>query len=204
MEIQLQELIERIKKNGVEVAENEASAIIASANAEADKIIAEAKEKAEKLLRDAKEQNERFLLVSEEALRQAGRNLLISFRESVTKELEAIAGDKVNEVYSSKNLGDIIIKVVEAWSKAPDVDDITVLLNSKDTEALEASLLAAFKKHLQGGVTLKANDNFDGGFRIAVNGGSVYYDYSAEAVTEMMSAYLNPRVSALLKEAEKV
>ena len=52
------------------------------------------------------------------------------------------------------------------------------------------------------GVTLKANDNFDGGFRIAVNSGAVYYDYSAEAVTDMLSNYLSPKVTALLKEAE--
>ena len=53
------------------------------------------------------------------------------------------------------------------------------------------------------GVTLKANDNFNGGFRIAVNNGSAYYDYSTEAVTQMLSVYLNPRVTALLKEAEQ-
>ena len=48
------------------------------------------------------------------------------------------------------------------------------------------------------GVTLKANDNFDGGFRIAVNEGRAYYDYSAEAVVDMMSSYLSPKVAAIL------
>ena len=52
------------------------------------------------------------------------------------------------------------------------------------------------------GITLKANDNFDGGFRIAVNDGSAYYDYSAEAVVDMLSNYLNPKVTELLKEAK--
>ena len=51
-------------------------------------------------------------------------------------------------------------------------------------------------------VTLKANDNFDGGFRISVNNGNAYYDYSTEAVVEMLSNYLSPRVTELLKEAE--
>ena len=52
------------------------------------------------------------------------------------------------------------------------------------------------------GITLKANNNFDGGFRIAVKEGGAYYDYSAEAVTDMLANYLSPRVTALLKEAE--
>ena len=51
-------------------------------------------------------------------------------------------------------------------------------------------------------MTLKANDNFDGGFRIAVNEGSAYYDYSAEAVVDMLSSYLSQKVTVLLKEAE--
>ena len=55
---------------------------------------------------------------------------------------------------------------------------------------------------MSSGVTLKANDNFDGGFRIAVNNGTVYYDYSSQAVTDMLSDYLSPKVTALLKEAK--
>ena len=57
------------------------------------------------------------------------------------------------------------------------------------------------KEKMLNGVTLKANDNFDGGFRIAVNNGSAYYDYSADAVVEMLSNYLSPKVAQLLKEA---
>ena len=51
------------------------------------------------------------------------------------------------------------------------------------------------------GVTLKANDNFDGGFRIAVSGGGAYYDHSTDAVVDMLSNYLSPKVTELLKEA---
>ena len=52
------------------------------------------------------------------------------------------------------------------------------------------------------GITFKANDNFDGGFRIAAENGSAYYDYSAEAVVDMLANYLSPKVVKLLKEAE--
>jgi V/A-type H+-transporting ATPase subunit E len=77
-----------------------------------------------------------------------------------------------------------------------------VILNSSDLAKLEDALLAELKAKMLGGVTLKASDNFDSGFRIAVNNGAVYYDYSAEAVTDMLANYLSPKVTALLKEAE--
>jgi len=36
-----------------------------------------------------------------------------------------------------------------------------------------------------------------------VNNGEAYYDYSAEAVADLFSSYLNPRVSAVMKNAAK-
>lgn len=202
MEIQLQELIDQIKKDGVEVAEGEAKSIVDSAKAEAERIIAEAKAEAEKIMADAKQQNEKTVKSGEDAIRQAGRNLLISFRESVARELKAIVNEEVNAVYSSESMAGLIINVVENWAKNPETEDISVILNSADLEKLNETLLAGFKDRAIKGVTLKANDNFDGGFRIAEADGGAYYDYSAEAVVDMLSNYLSPRVTELLKEAE--
>ncbi len=202
MEIQLQELIEQIKKDGVDVAETQAEAILASAKAEAEKIISDAQVQAEKIIADAKSENAKTVKSGEDAIRQAGRNLLISFRESVTRELKAIVSDTVNEIYSSDAFVKLIVSAIESWSAKPEAEDISVILNSSDLAKLEEALLAELKEKITGGITLKANDNFDGGFRISVNNGAVYYDYSAEAVTDMLSNYLSPKVTALLKEAE--
>lgn len=202
MEIQLQELIDQIKKDGVEVAETEAKNIVESAKAEAEKIIADAKVQADKILADAKAENERMVKSSEDAIRQAGRNLLISFRESVTRELNGIVGETVDSVYSADSLSQLVINVVESWANKPDVENIEVFLNSNDVEVLEKTAFSSLKARISKGVTLKANDNFDGGFRVAVNNGGAYYDYSTEAVVDMMSNYLSPKVVKLLKEAE--
>ena len=202
MEIQLQELLDQIKKDGVEAAETQAESIIVSAKTEAEKIISEAKAQADKMIADAKSENAKTVKSGEDALRQAARNLLISFRESVTRELKAIVGNNVNAVYSSDAFSKLIINAVECWSGKPEAEDISVILNSSDLAKLEEALIAELKAKMLSGVTLKANDNFDGGFRIAVNNGAVYYDYSAEAVTDMLSNYLSPKVTALLKEAE--
>lgn len=202
MEIQLQELLEKIKKDGVEAAESAAKAIIDTANSKAEKILADAKAKAEKIMNDAKAENAKIVQSGEDAITQAGRNLLISFRQSVAKELEVITDESINAVYSSDALSEIIVKVVEGWAKNPDTDKLSVILNSSDLERLEATLLSALKAKMLECVTLKPNDNFDGGFRIAVNEGSAYYDYSAKAVVEMLSNYLSPKVTELLKKAE--
>ncbi|MCC8017259.1 MAG: hypothetical protein LIO39_01455 [Lachnospiraceae bacterium] len=203
MEIALQELIDKIKSDGVGAGEKEAAARIEDANASAEKIIADAKAEEARLMAEARDENDRLVRASEDAIRQAGRNQLISFRDSVTKELDAVIGEAVAESYSRETLLTLIPKVVEEWAKNPDTDDIEVLLGSEDLSAIEGSLTAALKQRLCAGVTLRADDSVDSGFRIAAKGGSAYYDYSAEAVAELLSRYLNPRVAALMKEASK-
>ena len=202
MEIQLQELIDQIKKDGVAAAEAEAAAIVSTAKAEAEKIIADAQAQADKLLANARAENARMVKSGEDAIRQAGRNLLISFRESVARELTAITGQAVNGLYSSEALAQLVIRVVENWAADPNAEDIAVILNTNDLQALESTVLAGLKEKMLQGITLKASDSFDGGFRIAVKDGSAYYDYCAEAVVDMLSGYLSPRVTQLLKEAE--
>ncbi len=201
MEIQLQELIEQIKKDGVEAAASEAESIIADAKARAEKIVSDAKAQADKILLDAKNENERLVKSSEDAIRQAGRNLLISFRESVTRELKVILNDNVNAVFSSEKFSQIIVDAVKSWAEKPNSDNLSVILNSKDLKSIEENLLAALKDKMIKGITLKPNDNFDGGFRIALENGTAYYDYSSEAVVELLANYLSPKVTALLKEA---
>ena len=137
MEIQLQELIDQIKKDCVEAAETQAKNIVDSAKIEAEKIVADAKAQADKILADAKVEKERMVKSSEDAIRQAGRNLLISFRESVTRELEAIIGETVNSVYSADSLSQLVVNVVESWASKPDVEDIEVIINSIVVQLIE-------------------------------------------------------------------
>ncbi len=201
MEVQLQELIDRIKKDGVDAAEAEAEAIITTASEKAEKTVADAKAEAEKILLNAKAENERMVSSAEDAIRQAARNTLISFRESVTRELNAILGESISSAFSGDALTQLILKAVEGWAKNPEAEDLSVILNSEDLDKLQGTLTAALKERISKGVTLKASDSFDGGFRIAVNNGSAYYDYSAEAVSDMLSCYLSPKITELLKEA---
>lgn len=202
MEIQLQELIEQIKKDGVQAAEGEAERIINDAKLRADKIVEEARAQAERILGDAGREKEHIESSSQAAISQAGRNMLISFRKSVNAQLKAILDKELEGVYSRDGLKALILKAVETWFSKPDTQSVEVLLNAEDLQLLEGELLSAFGERARGGITLKASDSFDGGFRIGVNDQGAYYDYSSEAVAQMLSDYLDPKITRLLKEAE--
>ena len=203
MDVQLQELIDKIKKDGVAAAETSASEKIAAAEKEAAKIVANAKEEADKIIKQAKDETARMEKASEDAIAQASRNLLLTFRKSVENELAAIVSAETEKAYDAKLLGSLIPETVKEWAKKSDASDLSVILNEKDLKALESNLKTALKDKISEGLTLKADNSIGGGFRIGVKDGTAFYDYSAEAVADLFAAYLNPRVAAIMKEAAK-
>ncbi|MBP3608044.1 MAG: DivIVA domain-containing protein [Treponema sp.] len=203
MDVQLQELIDKIKRDGVAVAENSASEMISNAEKEAKRIIDNAKREAENIIDQAKEEANRFEKSSEDSIKQASRNLLLQFRDSVTKELSSIVNETISDSISKDSLEKLIPEIIKEWTKNSDAKDISVLLSEKDLQTLESSFKNSLKNEISQGLTLKVDNSLSKGFRVGIKDGAAFYDFSAETVAELFSAYLNPKVSALMKEAAK-
>lgn len=203
MDVQLQELIDKIKKDGVASAEQEANAIKETAQKEADLIIAQAKEKADSIVKEAQGETARMEKASIDAIKQASRNLLISFRDGITAELSAVIGTETKSAYSAAMLEKIIPETVKAWAAKTDVSDISVLLPESVLSELQSALTARLKDEVAKGLEIKPDKTLSGGFRIGMNNGVSFYDYSAESVSELFASYLNPKVAQIMKDAVK-
>ncbi len=201
MDVQLQELIDKIKKDGVASAELNAQKIIEDAQKKATLIISEAEAKADNIIKSAKVETERMEKASEDAVAQAGRNLIISFRDGINKELSAIISSETEKAYDKDLLKKLIPETVKAWAANTDSEDLSVLLNPKDLKALEASFKTALKSQISKGLLIKGDSSVTSGFRIGAKDGSVFYDFSAEEVASLFSAYLNPKVTEIMKKA---
>lgn len=202
MDIQLQELIDKIKKDGVESASSQAEKIVQEAKAEARKIIEEAKKEAETIVAAGKRDAERLEKAGIAAIEQAARNLIISFQAEIQKLLDAVVKRDVTVAFDDEALKAAIPLLVSEWAKK-ESDAMAVLLSSETLQRLEGYFSKKLAEELAKGVELKSDRNLSAGFRIASKDGSAYYDFSAEAVAELMSAYLNPRLSELLKTVAK-
>ncbi|MCR4631973.1 MAG: V-type ATP synthase subunit E [Treponema sp.] len=203
MDVQLQELIDKIKKDGVATAEAEAAKVIEAAEKKAEGIVADAQAKAAEIIKNAKAETERMEKASEEAIVQAGRNMLLSFKDSLVAELDGLIQAETEKAESKDVLAKLVPETVKAWAKNSDASELSVLLSEKDLKDLEKSLTAELKAEIAKGLEIKPDKTLSAGFRIGVNNGAAYYDYSAESLAEMFSAYLNPKVAALLKTAAK-
>lgn len=203
MDDQLQSLIDKIKKEGVASAETSAAQIIAEAEKKAAQIVADARSQADGIVKEAKAESERLEKSSEDAIKQAGRNLLISFRDGITSELKKIIEAETESAYSKELLEKLIPETVKTWADKSEVNNLSLLLSEKDLASLEAGLKSALKDEISKGLEIKPDKTLSNGFRIGLKDGSAFYDYSAESVAELFALYLNPKVAGLLKEAAK-
>ena len=203
MDVQLQELIDKIKKDGVTAAEKEAAKIIADADKKAAAIIKNAEEEAEQIKKDAMAETKRMQKASDEAIVQAGRNMLISFKDSIVAELDGLIQAETTKAVSKDILAKLVPETVKIWAKNSDASELSVLLSEKDLKALENSLKTQLKAEIKKGLEIKPDKTLAAGFRIGVKNGAAFYDYSAESLAEMFAAYLNPKVAGLMKIAAK-
>ncbi|MDB4349633.1 hypothetical protein OAA99_01620 [Omnitrophica bacterium] len=197
METELNRLIDKIKKEGVEQAEKDAGDIIDQAEAKAKGIIADAERRRAEIIEKAEAQAQDFRTTSERALKQAARDVLLTLRERVTEFFDRIVKEKVSGELTLDVLGEVIVKAVGNFRKDSDLN-IEVLVNEKDRDKLEKILFSALNKEAKRRFTLKGVSNIEKGFRIGEEGKDSYIDFSDEAITEAFKRYLNPKLVEIL------
>lgn len=200
MEIQLQELLERIHSEGIENAKQQAEEIIQKAHSEAAEIVARARRDAEEMQSEAIKRIDAMEAASRESLLQASRDTMIALRQSVQRFLDSAIRADVKKAFDEKMAAQVIPEVLKILSSGQS-GDFEVLLPPEQFEKIDSSLSARLAKELSRGVSFKPYDAIDAGFRVALSGSSVQYDFSAESIAQMLSVRVNKLLSQYLKEA---
>ena len=201
MEIQLQELIDKIKKDGIESASEEAGKVKRDAEAEAARIVAAAQREAADIVSRGKADAERSEKAGKAALEQASRNLILAFKGEIQALLEKLTANAVSSAYKEETLKMVLPELLKAWASRGGSDTLDLLLPEGDLEKLKTWASGSLAAELKKGLELKSDRNLGAGFKIAYKDGSAYFDFSAESVAELLSAYLNPHLAGILKTA---
>jgi V/A-type H+-transporting ATPase subunit E len=207
MEIQLQELIDKIKKDGIQSASEEGSRLRAQAEGEAKRIVDAAQKEAGDIVAKAKADADRFEKAGIAAVGQASRNLVLAFKAEIQAVLDRIVARETAAAYNADALKEALPEILKNWaakgSNAQSADALDILLPEAQLATLEGFFRGELAGELNKGVELKSDRNLGAGFRIASRDGSAYYDFSAEAVADLLSAYLNPRLADIVKTQAK-
>ena len=195
MEAKLDTLIEKIKHEGVEEAQRMSDDIVNGAKQEAETLVERAGKEAEGIVEEARAQAAKLQENAELTLRQAARDMELLVKERITSLFDRAFKQEVADVLEPEFLRDLILKVVEQWS--PD-GSAEIAIDEADCERLEALLFSGLRKGLRKSVTLKVSDRVSRGFRIELEGEDIYYDFTDEAVSDVLRTFLTPRIRAIL------
>ena len=200
MDVQLQELIEKIKSEGIKSAERESARVLRQAQNKANDIIAEAHKEASGIIAKAKEEVRRFEQTAKDAVAQAGRNTILSLRTRITELFDALIAEQTKEAYSPKVLEAAIVSLIRSWSKE-QIPNVEILLSASDLKKVQKQLKSRLAAELKKGMELKPFPEIEAGFRVAMKDGSAYYNFTDQGIAEILAEYLNPKIAEIVQEA---
>ena len=199
---QLQGLLERIQKDGIEKADAEAERIIKEAGAKAAAIVNDTETKAQASLEQAERESKAFAERGEVALKQAARDVVISVGKAITRALEKVVSADVKNALSDEALAGLIAKVVETYAMSGSgTKRIDVLLSNDQQQQVRQHVVARFAEALKDGVTLTGDSSVVSGFRVAIVGDNIEHDFSEAAITDALCELLRPHIARIVRDA---
>ncbi|MGF1507883.1 MAG: hypothetical protein ACFB9M_00115 [Myxococcota bacterium] len=206
-------LIERVRREGVEEGETEAKRIVDDARQKAARILDDARTEAERRLAEARKREQLEREAGRAALEQSARDTILRLEEELTRhfgrQLHRLVEHRLEDTSFLERL---ILELVGA--ERPELDGpAQVLLPRKVLEIQElrksnpelgrdpvdAFVLALAQSGLREGVTFEAAPDAQQGIRIRLEDGQIEIDVTTEAVTELLQRHLLPRFRGLLE-----
>lgn len=195
MDVKLENLIEKIRKEGIEEAQKNADEIVKEAKSKAATIVEKAKKDAEKIVDDGKNKSEQFKTNAEADVKQAARNTELLLKEKITGLFDLVFKNQVGDALDPEFLKSVITKIAETWAKDTDAE---ILLSKEDKKKLEAVLFQGLNAELKQSINIRVSQELTKGFRIGLKDEKVYYDFSDEAIAEVLKSLLNPSLKEIL------
>ena len=185
----LQSLLEKINRDGVEKANARAAEIVAAAESKAKSIVANAEEEAAKMRSGAERDAADFAARATESVRQAARDTVLAVEESVSKLLKNLLEKDVDAA-----LADPVTAAALASEAVKGLDSpAEIAAGPKLAAALKAQL--ASEKN----ITVVLDETSLSGFSVRIDGGRVEHAFTKDIVAGELARRLRPELAALLK-----
>lgn len=210
----VQELIDRIRDEGIQETRQRAEKILDDARREAEAILAKAKEEADVMKAASAAEIESRDKSAMEALKLAARDAVLQLKTGVARAFEDHVRRLVTTATMDKELIRTIVLVL-ARDKAKEVtmdSDLEIMVAKalfEDAE-LDESLRDRGKKQilslsgdmLREGVELIPSDDVKGGVRIKLVGEDLEIDLTDEAIADLLIQFMSPRFVSILAGEE--
>lgn len=213
----IEELIGRLRREGVEEGEAEASRMLADAETKARDILQKAEAKATAMRDAARDEADRTRKSGEEALRAAMRDAVLELKDDLARRFAEQVGGTVSDMTRDDEMLKAMILAVAARARtdsgAEAAKEMEVILPRsavgldqlrKNPEELKEGTLSHFvaseaREMLREGITLSRAEDDAAGLRLVLKDNGMEVDLTDRAVASVILRHLQPRFRALLE-----
>ena len=194
----VQDLINRLKDDGVKAGQDEAQRMTNEAQEKAVNIVAQARTEAKELLESTRTEIKVEKNAAKESLKVAIRDTELMLES----KLKAGFADHIKHLVSSELenkefLKQLVLKIAgSSCASIPEEKGLDLLVAKEKLDPLVLEISGAV---LRKGIEIKASDTDNAGILIRMKGEDVEIDLSDNAITELLLKYLLPRYRAILK-----
>ncbi|WP_461538480.1 hypothetical protein [Spongorhabdus nitratireducens] len=209
----VQELIEKLRTQGVASGREEADRMLTDARNEAAEILANAKKEAEALVAQAKKDAEFTVKSGEEALHMAGRNAVLELKDFLQKDFVEQLQNSIAGEFQKEDLLEKIILEVASRSSLKGEKNVDIILpqkvigvedlreNPEEAKAgkLMQMALGHAKDKLLEGTCFEVGDKQQFGVCFRLRDKNVEVVLDEHSVSAMVLKHLQPRFKVLLE-----
>jgi V/A-type H+-transporting ATPase subunit E len=209
----VQQLIDRLKGEGVEAGQKQADTLLQEARTRATHILEQAAEKAKQMTEQAEKESAQLRKSAEAALKLALRDATLKLREEIidrfAKELRQLVGRELRQPdFLKQALLEITRQAVPADTsgmkvllpaEVATIDDLRRSPDELQTGSLSQFASSLAKDLLAKGIELVPTDDRRAGVRVELAGNDVRVEATDQALTQLLLKHLTPRFRALME-----
>lgn len=195
MENKIQELTEKIYREGVEKGNEEAQRLIAKAEEEAAGIINAAREKAQEILNDAQKKAAELNENTKSELKlYAGQSVNALKSEIASMVTDKVVKESVQEFVNNKEfLNNFIVSLATQWAANEEI-----VISTSDAENLKKYFATKAKALLDKGVKIEEVNGMKALFTVSPADGSYKVNFGAEEFENYFKSFLRPQLIEIL------
>ena len=199
MENKLQELTDKLYKEGLSKGKEEGEAILAKANEKATQIIEDARKQAATILKAAGAEAEDLKAKVEGDVKMAAAQSIQATRKDIENLMvKGMTGKQVASALSSADFIKEIIRTVAQKFSTQESTDLGMILPESLRKELEPFVSGELSRILGSGIDASFSKNISGGFRIGPKDGSYFISLTDETFKDLICEYLRPATRKIL------
>ena len=198
MESQLQELLETIRRDGVQAAEQEGKDIVAAAQKQADALLQEAREQERDAYAEAQKNIAEWQRSATKQVEHAAQNVIIAVKAHVVGLFDALLHKEVAGAVSAEQFGAMVAEAIGAQLGAVQGRTVQVAGDADILQNIERYLHARLQPSLARNVSFSPLPKSTGRIQLAFDRGHSTYEVSHDSIVRSMQELLAPSLRRLL------